>query len=423
MSQTTTNLQISVEEPAAWSRKLVITVPADRVSADRTKATRDLAKRVRIPGFRKGKIPADRMESAFGPDIDRRTKQQVIDGAFREAVRVKELDPISEPRIANVSYDKGSELTFEVAFDIRPEITLSRIGGFRISRPSVSASGDETDERLEMLRRQQALWRPVERKPSAGDVVEVDIMPLDAEADAEPEPQQYRFTLGEGQAIPDVEAAITSLDSGASGDFDVTFPKDVPDESQRGAAQRLRISLKQVLEQELPSLDDAFAKSVGDFDDLEALRGAVSEDVVRLKEREADHHVDQQIIEQIIDANPFDVPESMIEHYVDAFLGPPPEGADPDLVDNARKEARPAAEWGIKRQLIIQRVAKDQEFETSREEIQERLQALATQTGRPVQEVRARLAKSGELREMERAITEEKVLEFLRDQSDIQIST
>jgi trigger factor len=414
-------LQISVEEPAAWSRKLVITVPSGRVKSERTKVARQLAKRVRIPGFRKGKIPLERLEARFGAEIDHQTKQQVIDSAFREAVQVKDLDPISEPRVANVSYDREAELTFEVAFDIRPEITLGRVGGFRLTQPPVSVSDEEVAERLEALRRQQVLWRPVERKPAAGDSVEVEITPLTEDESEPTEPRPYRFTLGEGQAIADVEAAITTLDPGAADEFDVTFPEDFPDESQRGTTQRLHVSLKQVFEQELPVLDDEFAKSLGDFENLEVLRGIVSEDVLKLKQGEAEQELDQKIIEQIIDANPFQVPESMVDRYVSALLGPPPEGADPDMVDRAEEEARPAAEWGIKRQMIIQRVAKDQGFEATRDEVQDRVTALATRMGRPVQEIRARLSKSGELRDIERAIVEEKVFAFLREQSEIKV--
>ncbi|MEE9133371.1 MAG: trigger factor [Gemmatimonadota bacterium] len=421
MSQTTRDLQISVEEPAAWSRKLVITVPTDRVKSERAKVMRQLAKRVRMPGFRKGKVPPDRLESRFGADIDRQTQQQVIDVAFREAVRAKELDPISDPRVANVSYDRDSELTFEVAFDIRPEITLNRIGGFRLNRPEVSVGEDEIAERLELLRRQQALWRSVERQPVAGDSVEVEITPLEGAEGEAPETRQYKFVLGEGQAIPEVEASIMTLEPGSSGEFDVAFPDDFPDESKRGTTQRLRIELSQMLEQELPDLDDEFARSVGEFEDLQALRDAVSEDLLRLKEHEVELQLDQRIIEQIIDANPFEVPESMLDRYVEALVGQPPEGADPDLVARAREEARPTAEWGMKRTLVLQRIQADQGFEASREEVQERVQEIAKRAGRPVGEVRARLVKSGELRDIERRIAEERVFEYLREQSEIQV--
>jgi trigger factor len=420
VSQTTTNLQISVEETAAWSRKLVITVPEGRVKSERAKVAKQLSKRVRIPGFRKGKVPLAHLESRFAAEIDRQTQQKLIDTAFSEAVKAKELEPISAPRVAKVSYDADSELTFEVAFDIRPEVKLGRVGGFRLSRPEVTVGDDETDAQLAMLRQQQALWKPVNRKPAAGDSVEVTITPLEGET-SEAEGQPYRFSLGEGRAIPEVEAAIMTLDPESVAEFTITFPEDFEDEEQQGKSRRLRIELRQVLEQELPTLDDEFARSLGDLEDLEALREAVAKDLLHHKEQEVEAKLDHEIVESIMQANPFDVPDSMIERYVDALIGPPPEDADPDLVDQAREQARPAAEWGIRRTLIIQRVAEDEGLEATKEDVQERLQALAKRMGRQVGEVRARMAKSGELRDLERRITEEKVFEYLKEQSEISI--
>lgn len=417
MSQTTNDLHISVEEPAAWSRRLVITVPAERVKETRSRVARDIGKRVRIPGFRKGKVPMDRLEAMYGPDIDRQTQQRVIDNAFREAVGSKELEPISEPRVAKISYDRGSELTFEVAFDIRPEIKLGRLGGFRVRRPELTVTEEEVAEQLEGLRRQQATWKRADRMPTPGDMVEVEITPQEGGEAGQAKP--YRFALGEGRAIPDVESAITTLQPGESGDFTVKFPDDFPDEERRAQTQHLHIELKQVLERELPDLDDQFASSVGDFEDLPALKEAIEEDVRGYKEREADARVDQQLIEQIIEANPFEVPTSMVDRYVDALVGHPEE-ADPELVERAREEARPTAEWGIKRTLIVQRVADEQSFEADKEEIDERIARIARRAGRPAAEVRAKLAKSGELKDIERQIVEEKVFEFLREQSEIQ---
>ncbi|UCC82078.1 MAG: trigger factor [Gemmatimonadota bacterium] len=420
MSQATTNLQISVEETAAWSRKLVVTVPEGRVKSERAKVARQLSKRVKVPGFRKGKVPLSHLESRFGAEIDRQTQQKVIDAAFSEAVKAKELDPISAPRVAKVSYDRDSELTFEVMFDIRPEIKLDRVSGFRLSRPEVTVGDEEIDAQLAMLRQQQALWKPVERRPAASDSVEVAITPLEQET-GESESQPYRFTLGEGRAIPDVEAAIMTLDPGSTAEFTVTFPDDFEDEEQRGKSRRLQIELRQVLEQELPTLDDEFAQSLGDFEDLEALRETVAKDLLHHKEQEVEAKLDHEIVDSIIQANPFEVPDSMIERYLDALVGPPPEDADPDMADQAREQARPAAEWGIRRTLVIQRVAEDQGLEATKEDVQERLQQLAKRMGRQPGEVRARMAKSGELRELERRITEEKVFEYLKEQSEISI--
>ena len=423
MSQTTTNLQISVEEPKAWNRKLVITVPATEVKTERSKVTRQLAKRVKMPGFRKGKVPTDRIESRYGPEIDGETQQQLIDSAFRQAIKEKDLNPISEPRVANVSYDRETEFTFEVSFDIQPEIKLARLGGFRLNQPEVSVAEAEIEEQLGELQRQQALWKPVERRPVSGEMVEVEITPLDSVDGETQEAREYKFVLGEGQAIQEVEAAIITLEPGSVDEFEIDFPDDFPDESKRGTSQNLRIDLRHVFEQELPVKDDEFARSVGDFESLEALKDAVSADLLRYKEHEVQAQLDQTIIAQVIEANPFEVPVSMVDRYAAALVGQPPEGTDPDLVGKALEEARPTAEWGIKRTLVLQQIATDQGFEATKEEVQKRVEDIAKAAGRPLGEIRGRLAKSGELRDIERKITEQKVFEFLREQSEIGVGS
>jgi trigger factor len=279
-------------------------------------------------------------------------------------------------------------------------------------------SEEEVESQLEVLRRQQALWKPVSRRPAAGDTVDVEITPQNGEPDSASQP--YQFILGEGRAIPDVEAAIMTLEPGSADDFSVAFPDEPGGEEKPGGTKQLRIELKQVMEQELPPLDDGFARSVGQFEELAALRDAIRDDIGVHKELEVETLLNQQLMEQIIEANPFEVPQSMVERYVDALVGAPPEGgADPDIVTKARDEARPAAEWGIKRTLILQRVAEEQDLQASREEVQERLENLAKQTGRSASEVRTRLAKSGDLRDLERRITESKVFKYLKEQSEI----
>lgn len=420
VSQNTTDLQISVEEIAAWSRKLVITIPAARVRSQRAKVTKQISKRARLPGFRKGKVPLQRLEARFGTDIDRRTRQELVEGAFREAVQAKSLEPISEPRVAKVNYDRDTELTFEVAFDIRPEIRLSRIGGFRLSRPTVTVSDDEVEAQIELMRKQLGPWNAVDRRAVVGDSVEVEITPLETEAGDVQESKPYKFVLGEGRAIPEVEAAIMTLDPGQSDEFTVTFPDDFADEEQRGVSQRLRINVKQVREQELPELDEDFAKSLGDFEDVAGLREAIGAERRQRKEHEIETQLGNRLVDQIIEANPFEVPESMVDRYIDTMVGPTPEGVDPDLVANAREEARPAAHWAIKRTLILQKIAEDNDLKATREQVKERVEALARAAGRPAHEVRAQLSKSGELRELEQRITEEKIFDFLKGQSEIE---
>lgn len=127
-------LKVSVAKPAAWARRLTITVPADWIARERQGATERLARRVRLPGFRKGKVPAHVIEKRFGRAIDADTLEKVVNDAYREAVRREGLDPITDAAVGDVNYSAGTDLTFNVDVEVRPEIELNRLGGFRVPR-------------------------------------------------------------------------------------------------------------------------------------------------------------------------------------------------------------------------------------------------------------------------------------------------
>lgn len=413
-----TDLSVSVETPSAWNRKLVITVPASRLRSAREHVIGTLAQRVRRPGFRMGHVPRTLIEKEMGRDIERETLQHVLEESFREAVAKEQLEPISEGAIRILRYSAGSELVFEVAFDIRPEIRLGRLGGFKIRRPPVEpVTEKEIEETLLALQQERVVWSPVERIPGPGDKVAVVVTVLDSPE--EREPRRYEFALGAGHAIPGVETAIQSLTPGSEGEFDVRYPADFPDEKKRGTSQKVRIRLEAVWSQELPALSDGLAREVTGAANLEELRARIVADLRRHKEEEARRRLHNEILDRVLEANPFEVPESMVRRYLDTLLAPAPD-ADPEAVERARARYRPAAIRGIKRTLVVQRIADDAGLHATPQDVNARLEALARRTGTPVADVHRHLERSGGLREIARRITEDKVFEHLASLSSIE---
>jgi trigger factor len=418
MTPETIDLGVSVETPSAWNRKLVITVPAPRVQSARERAVQSLSKRVRRPGFRKGHVPRKIVERDFGREIERETLQRLVEESFREAVAKEGLEPISEGAVQIVRYsaEPNADLVYEATFDIRPEIRLARLGGFRVKREPVSVSESEVSETLERLREAHAVWRPVERAPSAGDRVAAVVTALDTEGAA---PQRSEFVVGAAEVIPDAESAVLTLTPGQDGEFTVSYPADFPDEPRRGTSQRLRIRLESVWERELPALDDAFAREAADAQSLEELRKHVTQGIQREKEAEERRRIQNELLDRILEANAFEVPESMVQRFLDSILQAAPD-APTDAVQRAREEYRPAAVRGIRRTLLIQTIAEREGLQATAEEIDAKVESLAKRLDRPVTEVRRRLERSGELKELSRRITEEKVFAHLETLSAIE---
>ncbi|MGH7546405.1 MAG: trigger factor [Gemmatimonadota bacterium] len=417
-SDTTTDLGVSVETPSAWNRKLTITVPAPRVHTARERVLALIAGRVRRPGFRKGHVPRKIVERDFGREIEQETLQRLVEESFREAVVKEGLEPITEGAVQVVRYspEPGADLVFEARFDIRPDIRLDRLGGFRVKAQAVSVSEEEVSEALERLREAHAVWRPVERAPVTGDRVATAVTPAEGEATA---PQRSEFRIGEGEVVADAESAVLTLAPGQEGEFTVRYPADFPDEARRGSSQRLRIRVESVWERELPALDDSFAADAAGAESVDALRQRLADGLRREKEAEEARRVQNELLDRILEANPLEVPESMVERFLDTILQPA-QDAPPEAVARAREEYRPAAVRGIQRTLVIQSVAERSGLRASAEEVTARVESLAKRVGRPAPEVRRHLERSGELQELTRRITEEKVFEHLESLSTIE---
>ena len=410
-------LQISVEEGERWRRTMNVIVPSGVVNSERRRLTGELAARVKLPGFRKGHVPSSVVEKRFGQSLSREALDKLIGAAYREALSQQELNPISEGEVDNVQYEPDHDLTFSISFDVRPEIELSRLGGFRVERPAVNGLEDKLEQVLGRLREEKGTWHPLEEgKPEDGNLVEVEIQRMnDGEVG---EAQPYQLVLGQGDATPNIEEAIKSLEIDGSGDFVVRFPDDFPNEERRGQEEHLHIRLDSRQHLVLPELDAEFAKSLGEFEGVEDLNEKIQADLEKEAEEQAESVVRGKLLDAILDANPFTVPVSMVDRYLESVLGNP-EGVPPEKLTEAKEQLSPQAEHAVKRILAIDRLSEIQELGATEEELDDRIEEIAEKSGDTPARIYASLQKGERLEALEREITERKVFDFLKEQSEI----
>jgi trigger factor len=411
--------EITVEKTAedAASKSLKVTVPVDRVRAAETKAVTYYAKRARVPGFRPGKAPDAVVRKRFGDAIRQSMLEEVIRESWETAKTTESLKPIGDPSIRNLKFEEGSPLEFELVVDVRPEVKLERTGGFTITRQAPVVTDEKVEEQLQALREQKAAWLPVEgEKPAPGQMVRVEVTPLDD--GSEGAAQTYNLTLGESRAIPDLEERIMSLLPGETAEADVRFPDDHPDPARRGQARRVRVTLHEVKRQELPSLDDAFAREVGDFDGLPALRAALRADLEREATRESDAQVRNELIRQLAEANAVPAPESLVHRlmhgYAEAYQIPE------DQLGIFEQQFHPIAESQVRRDLILDAVVEANGLRATESDLDARIGQMADARGVDAGQIYASLQKANRLQELERALTEEKVFDFLLQQSTVE---
>src|SRR5205807_5609777 len=294
----------AAEEPGAAS--LAVTVPVEQVREAEARATSAYQQGAWVPGFRKGRAPAALVKKQFADDIRQEALEDLIRESWKAALAQEggALKPGADPHVHNLKWDAaaGGPVTFEFHVEVKPELTLERIGKFHLKRTVPKVTEEQVLAQLTALREQKAPWVPVAgEKPTLKDLVQVTI--ATREGDEVKDPQPYQLVLGEGRAIPEVEERIMGMLPGETVDASVRFPNDFPEEAKRGQPRDIRITLHELKRQQLPELDDAFAREVGDFESLEALRKVVREDLEKEAEREADAQVRRDLIEQIVQAN------------------------------------------------------------------------------------------------------------------------
>ena len=404
------DIQITATKSEGVERRLQVAVPPARVAEARSKAANRVAKQVRIPGFRPGKAPTAMIRKQYAAAIDQEAVEALLREAFDAVLAKEQLKLVTQPHAHDIKFGEDEGLSFELHCEVRPELSLERLEGFRVMRPKDLVSDEQVQEQIDQLRDQRASWSPAEGKPLEGDLVTVMLATADDDGTI-PEGKEYRLVMGAGQAIPAIEEVIMTLDQGEATERPVKWPEDFPDEAQRGKTKSVRATLTEVKRKALPTLDDTFAREMGDFESLDAFTAVVRKDMTESAIREADAAARTQLLDEIVTANPFDIPPSwvkqMIKAYAEAYKIPEEE------MGKFGDEIRGMAERQVRRDLILDTIAEREKLAATEADVDEKVAELAGKRGMEPGPLYASLQKAGRLRELERSITEERVFSWL----------
>ncbi len=409
-------IQLNPKTTTGVDRAVEVTVPAAEVAAAEAQTTKRYASQARLPGFRPGKAPPAVVRKKFAEAIRNETIESVVREAYKEIVEKDNIQVASQPHIHDLKFEEGSPLTFEFHYEVRPTVELGRTSGFTVRRQPSEVTDAQLQEQLDRLRDERAAWAPVESKPIEGDMVSVGLSVADADGNLA-EPRDVSLVIGDGKAIAGMEELIMEAAPGQTVERAVRWPEDFPDEAQRGQTKKVRATVHEVKRKSLPALDDAFAREVGDFDSAESLRAAVRDDMEKFAVRESDARVKQQIIDEIIAANPFDIPRSwvgqLVDNYAETYQVPADQRGAFDT------EFAQVAERQIKRDLILETLAEQEKLAASERDLDDRIAEQAAERKVEPGQLYAALEKGGRLKDLERTITEDKVFNWLMEKNEI----
>jgi trigger factor len=420
-------VKVAVEELEACKRRLAVEAPVDVVQKEWERAYGRVQKQARLPGFRKGHVPRSLVKLHFADDVRREVAEHLIPDVYRRALTEARIDPVNEPDLQEVKLEENAPLSFVAVVEVKPSIALADYKGLDVQHAPASIADEDVARAVEQMREQQAEFRSVERPAADGDLVIVDYT-LAPEAHDPTTANGYHFVVGTGSVMAEIDAAVVGMRAGEKKEIALRFPDDHRMESLRGKGGTASLKVSEVKEKILPALDDDFAKSLGQFDTLDALRAEVRTQLEARREVEQRRELEDKVVEGALRHHEFTVPDAMVmrqiahqvEHARERLRR---QGVDPDGVQwDYQKligELRPGAEQAVRRALLLEAIAEKEELTVAEAELDTEVDKIARASQRPAPAVRRMMEKSGDLESLRHGLRERKTLDFLIQHASI----
>jgi trigger factor len=424
-------LRVETSRESAVLSRLEVEVPAERVRRAFQRAYRDLARRARVPGFRPGKVPRSVLESKFGPVLREEIERALVSESLPEAVEQSGLRPVTEPAIDASAPEDGAPFRYSAQVEVKPEIELPELEGLPGQRPPQDVGDAELLTELERLREGNAR---VEEEPEGTEAANGHILKVDFVGRVGGEPfeggsgQDVEVELGSERFIPGFAEQLAGAQAGDDREVRVSFPEDYANADLAGKEAVFAVHVASVQRRELPELDDEFAKDLGEFDDLAALRARVRADLEQARTRAAENRLRGSVLESLLARTSFDVPAGLIERRLQRQLsraheelqGRVPEDALHAQLDQWREAWRSGAEKEVREALVLEAVAAQLGLEASDTELDERIASLAEEQGVDAKRLRSAYRDGGLLEALRVQILDDKGLAFLCEHAQVE---
>lgn len=416
-----TDLQVSLELGQGLERRMRVQVPAGRIDNEVEARLRAAGRTASMKGFRPGKVPAHVIRQRFGPQIRQEVLQEVVQASYAEAIAREKLRPAAGPRIEAEPVDGGRDVTFTAIFEVYPEFQVQGVENLSVERPDVTIGDGDLDQMIERLRRQRGSWHDVDREAARGDRVIID---FDGRLGGEPfeggQAEKVGVVIGEGRMLADFEAALVGIGPGGEKRFTMQFPADYYAQNLRGQNVEFAVKVHEVAEQRPAALDADFVKSYGiTSGELAEFRARVRESLEREVAGRIQAEVRRQIMEQMITANPVELPAVLVSREAAKLQA---EGMR-NLGIKDVKDAPPLsayteiAERRVRLGLVIGALVREQGIKADQERVARKLDEICRPYDRPDEARRIYLQNPELMAQVENVVIEDQALGWLADRA------
>jgi trigger factor len=411
------------------TRKTVrVEIPTDIVNGEIDRIARDYSRKARIPGFRPGKAPARVIKRRFKDQILHDVAHDLIPRAVDDALRERGVEAVDTPDVRDVTIEEGQPLRFTASFDTVPSFEPGDLSTISLRRAAVAIDDEAVNGALQRLRERGARFEPVEgRGADHGDTVVVDLERRDPNGETDVH-KDVSVEIGAKVNPPGFDEQLLGLDVGASKSFTIHYPQDHAITELANTDVSYTVTVKGLKRRVLPELDDEFAKDLGEFDTLDALRARVREDIEHDARHAAERDLRAELMKQLATRVPFDVPASLVEREIDRRvedfarrlmdqnIDPRQAGIDWTAF---RESQREVAREAVAAALVLDEITRREQLEVTEEEVQNEMTRYAERTGRTPAAVRAALEKEGGLPRVHAGLRREKSIDFVMARAKI----
>ncbi len=422
-------MQVTLQRLSPVLVEFDVQVAADRVKSELDKAYVQVAKSAKVPGFRPGKAPRRVLSHYYGSRINADVVQKLVDETFPQAVTDHQLQPVNRPAIETQKLAEDGPFNYKARVEVLPQIESVNYEGLEAKRPKVSVADEAIDQQIESLRKAHStLEAPAEaRGATTGDVVTVELaVATGGETIDELGASDLPLELGAGQLLPEIDAALQGKGVGDVANVDVSMSAQHPHPKLKGKQASFTLTVKELKARVLPAVDDEFAKDVGDFESLVALREDISKKLEKESKEASDNQLAERLVVELVKANPIPVPPSLVEQQMRI--------TEQEILSKARSFGQQGSNVGeelrgqiqadsevkVRAGLLMAEIAKKEAIQIGNDEIEEGLKELAEQSGKNVAKLRVEYRDQKKREMLIGMLLENKVLDIIEAKAKIE---
>lgn len=426
-------MQASVEKTSAIGRKMSVVVPADRIETAVQTKLKQLSKRVKIQGFRPGKVPMKIVDQQYRGSATNDVLGDLIQTTLQEALVSEDIIPAVQPDIIPEPLEKGEDFTYVASFDVYPEFKKLDLQGVKVLKPESEVLDEDVNKVIENMRKQQLSWEEVERKAKKGDRVIVDFVgTVDGEEFEGGKASDYPVVLGEGQMLADFEKGIQGMKAGDSENINVEFPDDYQ-QDLAGKKAAFQITVKTVSKAKLPEIDEDFIKNFGiESGQQDELMAEVRSNLVTNLENQLSSTLRQRTFDALLEQNDVEIPLKMVQEEAQRMIQEQKnqmlqQGIDAKMLENFPdpefETLRPQAQKRVALGLLMMEIIRKQELKPDEKRVDERIEKMASSYEDPQEFINYYKSNQQALAQVQSIVLEEQVVESLISDADIEIDS